>query len=258
MPRAGGAAGHPYARAPSTDGVDDPVDKHWACTPKPALVRPATRCLRIHQRGASTAGLPARRQPARPLAMRPRPGRANQSTATVDDPVEKACACRAKPMPARLATRCLRIDQWPRRGRKRRPQSPQPAWMTLWITPVQPRQSQHWRGLQRGACEFISSRPPSPPRGAPTARLAYVDTPSTATVDDPVENPDEYTAKPALARAAMRCLFFHQPTAARRGTVGRPLFRPWRMAGNGPTAAPRTSPVHLATQPSAAVHSQRG
>ena len=35
--------------------------------------------------------------------------------------------------------------------------------MTLWITPVQARQTQHWRGLQRGACEFISPalQPPS-------------------------------------------------------------------------------------------------
>ncbi|EJE52098.1 hypothetical protein PMI14_03209 [Acidovorax sp. CF316] len=108
--RAAGETGPPWTLANSTAGVDDFVDNPCTGTPEPALARPATRCLRIHQPRAAAASK------ARPQARR-----------------------------------------W--RGVQARTRHPQRPWMTLWKTPEDTPQSQHWRGLRRGACSFISPLP---------------------------------------------------------------------------------------------------
>jgi len=82
--------------------------QHWR-----GLQRGACEFISLAQ---PPAPLPVRSEPALPLAMPHAPAQHNESTAAVDDPVEKACACCAKPMLARLATQCLRIDQWPCSG----------------------------------------------------------------------------------------------------------------------------------------------
>jgi hypothetical protein len=173
MPRAGECEGALRPHARSTASVDDPVDKHWACTPNPALARPATRCLRIHQRGAGT-GEPGPSAANRPCSLPclwrlPRTGGRTS-------PQPPWMTLWKRPVHA-AQSQCRRGLQRgacgltnDRAGAQTGPQTPQPAWMTLWITPAQTRQIQHWRGLQRSACDFISRAPQPPPLACRKAR----------------------------------------------------------------------------------------
>lgn len=114
--------------------------------------------------------------------------------------------------------------------------SPQPPWKTLWTSPWHVRQSQCRRGLQRGARNLIRSAAAPvavPDRPSACGQRPGIDgsrkrpptwitnpspfctrcSPSTATVDDPVDNTCASVPKPVLVRAAARCLRFHQASS---------------------------------------------
>lgn len=254
MPRAGAAAGCPCGRSPSTADGDDPVDKHWTCTPEQALARPAARCPRFHQPRPTAARVHRRetalRRHCTQPAQSPQPAWMTLWTRPVQTPQSQCrrglqqAACKLTKVPRRRCGKASKgalvstdgVDDF-----VDKPCACAPKPVLARAATRCPRNRQPGRApvpRARGKTGLRSGAPARPRR--------------------PQAQAGGYAAKPTLARPATLCLFFHQRAAASHGigTVSHFL-------GPGKHPAALTTGLHMhralcAWLPPGQVHSHRG